>query len=312
VFKDRGTYVEVLKALELKEKALIVASSGNMASSCAAYTAKVQMPCYVLVPEMTPIGKLVQMLEYGAHVIKIKGEYTDCVNLVQKLAPMHHLYLAGDFVFRREGQKTLAYELCDIFTYMNRLTSSRGKAPDVVIVPMGAGTHLAGIWKGFQDYFQLGLIAKMPRMIGVQANGSAVIFEAFQKGKTTYEKWEKTLTVCSAVAVADPLDGDLALQAVYQTKGTILAVSDKEALKAQRTLAEEEALFVEPSSALTIAALPYLVSQKLIKPSDLIVCVATGNGLKDPQTPLESLSKPPILQADYTVVSRYLSGKIDG
>jgi len=298
VFKDRGTYVEVLKARELKEKALIVASSGNMAASCAAYTAKAQMPCYVLVPETTPVGKLAQMLEYGAHVVKIAGEYSDCVNLVQKLAPLHKLYLAGDFVFRREGQKTLAYELCDEI------------APDVVIVPMGAGTHLAGIWKGFKDYFQLGLIQKMPRMIGVQANGSAVIVEAFRKGATQCGKWKSTSTVCSAVAVADPLDGDFALQAVYQTGGTMLSVSDKETLKAQKLLAGSEALFVEPSSALTIAALPYLIDRKLVKSGEQIVCVATGNGLKDPQTPLKSLPEPVTLAADHEVVSKYLLKKL--
>lgn len=300
VFKDRGTYVEVLKARELHEKALIVASSGNMAASCAAYTAKAQMPCYVLVPETTPVGKLAQMLEYGAHVLKIKGEYSDCVNLVQKLGPEHKLYLAGDFVFRREGQKTLAYELCDKF----------GHAPDVVIVPVGAGTHLAGIWKGFQDYFRLGLIGKMPRMIGVQADGSAVIVEAFEKGLTQCGKWKKTSTVCSAVAVADPLDGDFVLQAVYQTGGVLLSIADKETLKAQKLLASTEALFVEPSSALTIAALPYLIDQGFLKSSEHIVCVATGNGLKDPQTSLKSLPEPVTLAADHKIVSRYLKGKI--
>jgi len=306
VFKDRGTYVEVVKAIELKAKALIVASSGNMAASCAAYAAKAQIPCYVLVPEATPVGKLAQMLEYGAHVLKIKGEYTDCVKLSQKLAPQHHLYLAGDYVFRREGQKTLAYELCDAFGD----GKGKFKAPDVVIVPTGAGTHLSGIWKGFVDYFQLGFIQKMPRMIAVQADGSAVIVEAFQKGKTECKAWSQTSTVCSAVAVADPLDGDLALQAVYQTHGTMLSISDKEALKAQKLLADEEAIFVEPSSALAIAALSVLLKKKLIKSGERIVCVATGNGLKDPQTPLMNLPQPPVLAADHAVVSNYLKTKI--
>ena len=300
VFKDRGTYVEILKALELKEQALIVASSGNMAASCAAYSAKAQMPCYVLVPEKTPIGKLAQMLEYGAHVIKIEGEYSDCVNLVQKLAPLHKLYMAGDFVFRREGQKTLAYELCD----------ELGHAPDVVIVPMGAGTHLSGIWKGFCDYFRLGFIKKMPRMIGVQADGSAVIVTAFQKAATQCTAWESTSTVCSAVAVADPLDGDFALQAVYQTGGTMLSLSDTQALDAQKLLASTEALFVEPSSALAVGSLPYLIDQMLVRPYEKIVCVATGNGLKDPQTPLKNLPEPPTLKADHMAVSRYLKSKI--
>jgi len=301
VFKDRGTLVEITKAVELGAKAVIVASSGNMAASVAAYSAKAGLPCYVLVPVETPVGKLVQMLEYGAHVIKIRGQYSDCVHLVHKLAPLHKLYLAGDYVFRREGQKSLAYEVCEQLDH---------NAPDTVIVPTGAGTHLAGIWKGFKEYRELGLVSGLPRMVGVQAEGAAVLAEAFEKGSRTYKPWKKTQTICSAVAVADPIDGKLALKAVHESKGAILSLSDEEALKAQKSLAGSEAIFCEPSSALAIAALPHLLKKKLIKKTDTVVCVATGNGLKDPMTPLQNLPSPPTLEADLKVVSRYLKARV--
>lgn len=300
VFKDRGTLVEISKALELGAKAVIVASSGNMAASVAAYSAKAGLPCHVLVPQETPVGKLAQMLEYGAHVIKIRGQYSDCVHLVHKLAPLHGFYLAGDYVFRREGQKSLAYEICEQLDH---------KAPDAVIVPTGAGTHVAGIWKGFKEYYGLGLVAGLPRMVAVQADGAAVLVEAFFMGGKSYKPWKKTETLCSAVAVADPIDGKLALKSVRDSGGTMLSLPDGETLKAQKQLAGSEAIFCEPSSALAVGAIPHLIKKGLIRKSETIVCVATGNGLKDPLTALQNLPVPITLEADLRVVSRYLKAK---
>ena len=297
VFKDRGTLVEIAKAIELGAKAVMVASSGNMAASCAAYASKAGLPIYILVPENRPIGKLSQMLSYGGHVIKIRGGYAECIHLVQKLAPKHGFYLAGDYVFRREGQKSLAYELCEEFNF---------EAPDVVICPTGAGTHIAGIWKGFEEYRKLGFIKKVPKMVAVQAEGAAVLVESFSKHKHTYKAWSKTDTICSAVAVADPIDGVIALDAAYKTKGCVVAASDNDALKAQNLLASKEGIFSEPSSALAIAILPSLIKSGFIKKNDVVVAIATGNGLKDPLTPLQNLPTPKTLEADFKTVSRYI------
>ncbi len=295
VFKDRGTLVEITKARELGVKAVIVASSGNMGASVAAYSAKAGLPCFVLMPQGTPLGKVVQVLEYGARVIKIRGEYVDCLYLTHKLAPHHGFYLAGDYVFRREGQKTAAYEICEQLEHT---------APDAVIVPTGVGTNLSAIWKGFNEYFRFGLITKLPRMIAVQAQGAAVLVEAYEKHKKSYKPWKKTETICSAVAVADPIDGKLALKAVYDSDGTMIAVSDDETLKMQKKLASSEAIFCEPSSALAVAAVPHLLKKNLIGKKETVVLVATGNGLKDPMTSLGSLPTPPTLEADFKVVSR--------
>jgi threonine synthase len=297
VFKDRGTTVEITKALELGAKAVMVASSGNMAASVAAYCAKAGLPCHILVPHETPVGKLVQMLEYGAHVIKIRGEYSDCVKIVQGVAAKHGFYIAGDYVYRREGQKSIAYEICEQLEF---------EAPDAVIIPTGAGTHLAAVWKGFKECLLLGLIDKLPRMVAVQANGAAVIYEAYKAGKVAYRPWKKTKTVCSAVAVADPSDGNLALEAVYSSKGAVYVLEDEEALVAQKLLAGNEAIFCETSSALSIAAIPLLIKDRLVSGKDKVVCIATGNGLKDVMTPLRSFKMPVTLEADLKAVDRYL------
>jgi len=300
VFKDRGTVVEITKALELGATAVMVASSGNMAASVAAYCAKAGLPCHVLVPNETPVGKLVQMLEYGAHVIKIRGEYSDCVHLVHGLAEKHGFYTAGDYVYRREGQKSIAYEICEQLEF---------EAPDVVIIPTGAGTHLSAAWKGFKEYKMLGLIDRLPRMVAVQAEGAAVLWDAYKKNLKAYKPWKKTGTVCSAVAVADPLDGDLALEAIYESNGSVYVADDAEALAAQKLLAGNEAIFCETSSALSIAAIPHLIRDKVIGRNDTVVCVSTGNGLKDVMTPLQSFAMPISLEADLKVVDKYLKSR---
>jgi threonine synthase len=297
VFKDRGTFVEITKAVEAGAKALIIASSGNMAASCTAYASKAGLKIHVLVPENTPIGKLSQIMSYGAHVIKIRGDYSRCVHLVQKLAPRHGLYLVGDYVFRREGQKTLAFELVEQFCF---------QVPDVVIVPTGAGTHIAGIWKGFLEYKKLGFIDSLPKMVAVQPDGCAVLYDSFKKKKKSYKPWEDLNTICSAVAVADPVDGKMALKAVYDSGGSVISAGDQEALDAQHLLASKEGIFSEPSSALSVAAVPHLIRSRIIGKNDTVVCIATGNGLKDPMTPLQTLKPPRTFEADWKVVSRYL------
>lgn len=279
VFKDRGTWVEVSKAKELGAKALIVASSGNMAASCSAYAAKAGIPMYVFVPQKVPLGKLAQIVSYGARVIRIQGSYNDCVRLVHEFAPKFNMYTLGDYVFRREGQKGLAYELCDDLS----------TAPDVVVVPTGAGTHIAALWKGFQEYHKLGIIRKLPKMVAVQPKGSAVIVEAFENKDPIYKEWYETQTICSAVDVEDPNDGVLAVKAVMESGGTAIKLSDQAALDAQHLLASKEGIFVEHSSALALAAVEPLKESGFLQKGDSVVCIATGNGLKDPVIPFTYL-----------------------
>lgn len=301
VFKDRGTLVEVTKALELNASAICLASSGNMAASCAAYAAKAKIPCYVLVPEGTPIGKLAQTISYGARVLQIRAPYSTCAKLAEETAKKHNFYLAGDYVFRGEGQKSQAFEIIEQLDW---------QVPDYVIVPVGCGTNMAAIWKGFWEFKKLGLVDKVPKMIGVQPSGCAPVYESFKKGHDRVGSWGKIETLCSAVAVSDALDGNKLLRGIRESNGDFVMVTDEETLKFEQILAKEESIFVEPSGALGVSALAKLAKENFFKEDDLIVISTTGNGLKDPVTALKYQPAPATLEPEMTEIDRYLEHKL--
>ncbi len=295
-FKDRGSFVEINKAKELGYKSLCVASTGNMAASVAAYSAQVGLSCYVFVPENTPRGKLAQAISYGAHVIQVRGTYSDAYGLTMQVAEKYGFYLAGDYAYRGEGQKSLSYEVCEQLWFGDI---------DWVIVPVGMGTNLSYIWKGFKEYFEFGLIKKLPKMIAVQAEGASTIVTAF-KTKTEIKPLDKPQTICSAIACGMPIDYPKVLKALNESGGTAIAVSDDDTLKFQQILSRLEALYVEPSSATSIAAVQKLTKQTVIKKEDVVVCVATGAGLKDPATTLKVLAEPPTIEPILSEVDRII------
>ena len=301
VFKDRGSLVELTKARELGAASVCCASTGNMAASVSAYAAACNMPCYVLVPEGTPIGKLSQSLIYGARVIQIRGTYADCCVLAEDMAKNHNFYLAGDYVFRSEGQKSLAYEVVEQLFW---------NVPDVVIVPVGCGTNLAAIWKGFVELQKLGFVDKTPRMIGVQPSNVPTIVEAFRQSKKEYIKVEKPSTVASAVGIGAPLDDIKVLNALYDSNGFAEDASESEILLAEKTLGSKEAIFVEPSGAIPIAVLPKLLEKGIISSDDTVVCVATGIGLKDPKAATQMMPDPPVLEPTNEHINTYLENKL--
>jgi len=277
-FKDRGSVIEITNAIEHDVKGIIVASTGNMAASVSAYCARASILCFVFIPEGTPQTKLVQTLFYRGNIIKIKGTYDQASMLAQKIAEEFNLYLAGDYVFRTEGQKSQAYEIIEQLNF---------EVPDYVIVPAGNGTNIFAIWKGFQEYFEMNLIDKLPRMVAVQVNSHKPIVTAFEKdlSEITFVKplmSSLKATVASAIAVDNPVDGNKVLNLLKKSKGTALAVTDKEILKAQMELASSESLFVEPSSASVLAALTKLVVCDKIGKDATVVCLLSGCGFKDP------------------------------
>lgn len=301
VFKDRGSLVDVTKAKELGADAVCVASTGNMAASVAAYCSVAGLPCYVLIPEGTPIGKLAQALSYGARMLQIRGTYDDAARLAAEMARRHNFYLAGDYAFRSEGQKSQGFEIIEQLGW---------RAPEWIVVPMGCGTNLAAIWKGCAEYHRLGLVEHVPKMIGVQPDGCAPIVEALGRGGETIARVERPNTIASAVAAGWPLDGIKALRAIRDSGGTALAVSDDEILRAQQELAHSESIFVEPSGALPFAAVPKLVAAGLIGPDDTVVCIATGTGLKDPRAALRVLPSAPTIEPVAEEVDRYLDMRL--
>jgi threonine synthase len=248
-FKDRGMTVAITDARDRGARVVACASTGNTAASMAAYAARAGMEAIVMVPAgKIASGKLAQAVAHGARVIQVEGNFDQALAELRRRREGFEL-LNSLNPARIEGQKTLAFEICD----------ELGDAPDAVVLPVGNGGNIRAIWKGFKQY------GKRPRMIAVQAEGSAWLV----KGPL-----DNPQTVASAIRIGKPVNGRFARQAIEESAGEVIVVSDEEILAAQRRLASEFGIFVEPASAAPIAALPRIDGR--------VVCIATGHGLKDP------------------------------
>ena len=284
-FKDRGMTVGVTRAVELGSKIVVCASTGNTSASLAAYAAKAGLHCIVLVPSgKVALGKLAQALIHGAYVILVKGNFDYALRVVRKLCSSYPLYLLNSInPYRLEGQRTLAYEVYEQLGY---------KVPDAVVVPVGNAGNISAIWKGFKELKLLGLADKTPRMIGVQAEGAAPLAKTLQENSKDLIRVLNPETVATAIRIGSPVNWKKAVRAIKESNGAILVVSDEEILRAQRLLASTEGLFVEPASAASIAGLAKALEQGVIDRDEMIVCVATGHGLKDSEVVLKSNIKP--------------------
>jgi len=299
-FKDRGMTVGVTKALEFNMKMVICASTGNTAASLAAYAAKAGLQCIVLIPSgKIAYGKLAQATVYGAKVVQIKGNFDQALKIVLELSEKHgEVYLLNSVnPFRIEGQKSLAYEICD---------QLNGEAPDKVIVPVGNAGNISAIWKGFSDFYKLSLIGGLPQMIGIQAEGAAPIAQAIKEGSNSIVPVGHPETVATAIRIGAPLSWKKAMRAIKESKGTAETVTDQEILEAQRMLARYEGLFVEPASASSIAGLKKLVKLGRVHKDDTTVCVATGHGLKDPDIVMQTCRKPIEIEAKIEPILEHL------
>lgn len=276
-FKDRGSSIEITKAVELGVKAVCCASTGNMGASLSSYSAKAGVDCKVFVPECIPSIKISQILSYGAGVIKVKGTYADCIKLTEEANQRYGVYLVGDYPYRCEGQKSVGFEIVDQF-YWN--------VPDYVICPLGNGTLARAVWKSFLELKEVGLINKLPKIVGIQSDGCSPIVDAF---KNNYKKpipIEKAETIADAIACEDPVNGTEALQAIIESGGFAETVSDDEILDAQKALGHIEGLYAEPSGAVTAAGL--IKYQKEFKEKK-VVAIITGHGLK--RAPVKELQE---------------------
>lgn len=300
-FKDRGTMVEVTKAKELGATAICLASTGNMAASVSAYASAANIPCYVLVPEGTAVGKLAQTLTFGARVIQVRADYSKCAELAERMADRFGYYLAGDYTFRTEGQKSEGYEIVEQLFW---------KSPDYILCPIGVGTNFHAIYKGIKELYNFGLIDKLPKLIGVQTPGCNPIVKSFKQKRYDYDVLENPKTVAAAMCVGNPLDGPKILGDIYESKGLAIEVTDEEILNAQQAQARQEGVFSEPSGSMAYAAVKKLADKKFFKPDDVIVCIATGNGLKDPKSPLKILPEPASIDADFSELERFISQKL--
>jgi len=294
-FKDRGMTMGVTRANELGVNVVGCASTGNTSASLAAYTARAGKKCIVLLPSgNVALGKLAQAMFYGAKVIQIGGNFDDALLMVRKLAEEGRLYLLNSVnPFRLEGQKTIGFEICDQLDW---------EVPDRVILPVGNAGNISAIWKGFKEFKETGITDKLPKMTGIQAEGASPIVEAFKKGLKTIVPEEHPETIATAIRIGNPVNYPKALDAIYSSGGLAESVSDEEITAAQKLLARKEGIFVEPASAASIAGLIKLIEMDAIDRDEKIVCITTGNGLKDPDAAIRASERPIEIECDMDIL----------
>jgi threonine synthase len=275
-FKDRGMTLAISKALETGSRAVICASTGNTSASAAAFAARAGIRAFVMVPKgAVALGKLSQAAIHGARVLTVEGNFDQTLTIVRQIAERHPVTLVNSVnPFRLEGQKTGAFEVCD----------QLGRAPDYHLIPVGNAGNITAYWRGYREYHRAGRVTELPRMLGFEAAGAAPIYEN--------RVIEEPRTVATAIKIGNPASWGPALEAVKDSRGWIDIVTDEEILRAYRMLAREEGIFMEPASAATVAGLVKSVKAGRLEPGSTVVLTLTGHGLKDPDTALESASRP--------------------
>ncbi len=280
-FRDRAAALLTSNALDLKYDTLICATMGNIGASLAAYSAKAGVICHIIVPKLVDFGKLAQMLVYDAVIEEFGETVDDSIRKSEALARESGWYQAtaelNPLVI--EAQKTISFEVYEQFG-----------VPDWFIVPMGSGGTIYSIWKGFKELKQLGIINKLPKMVGVQPEGCASIVKTLLEKRSRLVKIAKPSTHALAVLVAEPLQGEFAMKAIKETDGLALTVSDPEIFAAELEIAKLEGMFAEPASSAGIAALKKLVNEGRIDKDDSVVCHIGGSGLKATDV-LQALTK---------------------
>ena len=275
-FKDRGMVMAVAKALEEGSKAIMCASTGNTSASAAAYAARSNIQCIVLIPDGNiALGKLAQALMYGAKVIAINGNFDDALKSVIDITNNYPITLVNSInPYRLQGQKTSAFEICDTL----------GKAPDYLAIPVGNAGNISAYWMGFKEYKDKNIVSNLPKMIGFEAEGSAAIV----KNKII----ENPQTLATAIKIGNPASWKLAVNAANESEGFIDFVRDDEILEAYSMLAKEEGIFAEPASAASLAGIIKTYKAGKLKKGDIVVSVLTGNGLKDPDNAIKISNSP--------------------
>ncbi|MEM1576508.1 MAG: threonine synthase [Archaeoglobaceae archaeon] len=286
-FKDRGMTVGVTKAIEFNRKAVACASTGNTSASMAMYAARAGLKAYVLLPAgKVALGKVAQALMHGAEVIGIKGNFDDALRIIREVCDRLRIYLLNSVnPFRLEGQKTIAYEIVDEIG-----------VPDRVVLPVGNAGNISAIYKGFKEFLELQLIEWLPKMTGIQAERSAPVYKAFIEKKDNIEPVSNPETIATAIRIGNPVNAKKALKAIYESKGLAEIVSDDEIISAQKLLAKN-GIGVEPASAASVAGLIKLAKAGMIESDETVVCITTGNLLKDPETAIKVCGEPKIVEA---------------
>jgi threonine synthase len=293
-FKDRSIAVAISKAVEFGANTMIISSSGNGGASAASYAAKAGLNCVVVVPVGTPINKVNQAIMYGGYVVMVEGPYSNSFHVARKAAKNYGwVNLTTTFAnpYVVEGNKTITFEIIETMDTA---------VPDWVVIPVGDGPVLVGVWWGFLQLKKTGLISKVPKIAGIQAERCSPIVRAFEKGDKKVQPWTmKADTI--ATGIADTLegyndDGSLALECIRQSKGHALSVTEDEIWNSVVTLARAEGIFAEPTGAVSILGIKKMIAKGLITSKDAVVALITGNGLKTPELPSNYNIEPPVIR----------------
>jgi threonine synthase len=279
-FKDRSSCIGATKAVELGYDTITCSSTGNAASSCAGFAANLGLKAYIFVPAHAPEAKVAQLRIFKSNVLLVEGTYDQAYYLCQQAAEAFGWYNRNCAInpYLIEGKKTSGLEAAEQLA---------GRIPDWVSVAVGDGCTIAGIWKGFVEMKRFGFIDKLPRLLGVQAQGAQPIYEAFRAGDEL-PRPRRADTLADSIAVGQPRNQTKALRAIRASGGAMVAVEDGEILSAMYELAQHTGVFGEPAGVTGVAGLLRAISDGIVKPNESVLHIVSGNGLKDVRSAMKA------------------------
>jgi threonine synthase len=310
-FKDRASAVVVARAREMGVDTVVTASTGNAGAALAGMAAAAGLQAVIFAPRTAPPAKIAQLLVFGARVFLVDGTYDDAFDLTIQAAEEFGWYCrnTGYNPFTAEGKKTAAFEIWEWWhgvrsVWRQLIGEENAPAPLTIFVPVGDGNIISGLHKGFKDLLELGWIKRLPRLIGVQAKGSAAIAQAFH-AQTEQIQPVRAETIADSISVDLPRDGVRAVRAARETQGTYVTVSDDEILAAIAELGKY-GVFAEPAGAASYAGLLVARRQGLIDPDDPVLVLNTGSGLKDVRAAMQAVPPAPVIEPRLEALKRLL------
>ncbi len=295
--KDRASVVAACKALEEGYSTISCSSTGNAASSLAGNAARLGLKSVIFVPKRAPAGKLAQLKAYGAELIVVDGDYKDTFELSKLAIEEFGWYNRNAAInpLMVEGKKTVALEIAEQLGF---------KVPDWVVTSVGDGCTIAGVYKGFYDLYMLGLIQKIPRLLGVQSDGCNPFVKSFEYHEPLQEQEENT--IADSISVGIPRNPVKAMDAITNSLGCFLSTSDEEILLAMKMLGSQEGIFAEPAAAASLSGYLKAFHNGIITKEDTVCVIITGNGLKDTKTALSAFKETRLVKATLEDLKKYM------
>lgn len=298
--KDRASGVAVLKAIEAGAKTIACSSTGNAASSCACQAAHMGLKTVIFVPKRAPIGKVTQISLYGATLVSVDGDYKAAFQLSKAAIDKYGWYNRNAAInpFMVEGKKTVSMEIAEQLNW---------EPTDWVAVSVGDGCTVGGVYKGFAELYELGLIKRIPRILGVQSTGCCPFVIASENNEPLKEADENTLA--DSIAVGIPRNPIKALNAIKLSNGVWISVPDSDIINAMALLGRYEGIFGEPAGVAAIAGIKKAIEQGIIKKDETVTTIVTGNGLKDPLNAQKAITPPTPMKPDLNILEKFLKEK---